>query len=469
MNLVKLEQIIQESAEKWPHSPAVIDEQGALTFSDLFLEINKLSNNLFTQGIRPGMGLAMSIKNGRDFFIGLFAGLACGATVMPLASHLRKLERQKLLNQIPVHAILNSSTSKQQETIFILEWLNPDLSIPCVKHAPDAALIRPTSGTTNESKGVVLSHQSVFERINIAQETFQLTTNDRVAWVLPMAYHFIVSLIMYLKNGVCTVCCDGLAKSIIENVNKHSCTLLYASPTHYKMLAADSSSSQLPTLKYAISTASDLERDVALSFFNRFNLPVTQVFGIIEVGLPIGNFKRALKRPESIGAALKGFKVKIVDDSNRDVACNTSGQLCVKGPGMFDAYLTPPKLRNDILIDGWFKTGDLASLDEHGMINIAGRAGSVIHVAGNKVFPKDVEEVLNMHPGVKLSRVFGETHHFMGQVPAAEVELNNSKTTLNSEEIRKFCSTKLSPFKIPQRIYVVDKIKLTGSGKILRH
>jgi acyl-CoA synthetase (AMP-forming)/AMP-acid ligase II len=134
---------------------------------------------------------------------------------------------------------------------------------------------------------------------------------------------------------------------------------------------------------------------------------------------------------------------------------------------MFDGYLSPPTLRDDVLKNGWFITGDLASRTADGLIAIKGREKSMINVSGNKVFPDEVEEVINTYPGVIRSRVYGQQHMLFGEIVVADVMLSDD-ASLQEEDLLSYCRQSLSAFKVPQRITIVTEIALTGSGKVKR-
>ena len=134
---------------------------------------------------------------------------------------------------------------------------------------------------------------------------------------------------------------------------------------------------------------------------------------------------------------------------------------------MFDGYLSPPTRRAEVLKEGWFLTGDLASMTVDGMVEIKGRTKNVINVLGNKVFPNEVEEAINLFDGIIESKVYGQKHALMGEIVAADVMVE-SKSGFDPEQLIQHCRRLLSPFKIPQRINVVDHIEMTPSGKIRR-
>ncbi|MEP4808601.1 MAG: fatty acid--CoA ligase family protein, partial [Luteolibacter sp.] len=288
----------------------------------------------------------------------------------------------------------------------------------------------------------------------------KLAAGDKVLWTLPMAHHFAVTIVLYLYHGVTTVLETSHRPDRLYEAARESGThLLYGSPFHFAQLAQCKEAGPLPELRMAISTASALIGEVAKAFQERFHLPLTQALGIIEVGLPILNAERAGDLPEALGKPLAGYEAKVAGD----------GELLLKGPGMFDAYLIPWQRREEILQEGWFGTGDLAELLEDGTVVMRGRKKSVINVGGMKVFPEEIEAVLNAHPAVARSRVFPERHPSLGSFPCAEVILEEGAEMPKVREMRQHCMEKLASYKIPLQFSVVDSIALTASGKVKRH
>ncbi len=470
---------IHQAAVKWGDKPAIHDEYGTLSFSDLEKEVNQLTSKLRSLGISEGNSLGVMARNSRQFIIGIFAGLGCGAVVMPLSHQMKKSEIEQIVGEAGLHFIIDDKSAqpiidnvKEEIPLTIGAFRFAETSIekkkPFAPHINNPAFIRFTSGTTGKSKGVVVSHQSVYERIEAANKALNLGPGDTVVWVLPMAYHFMVSIVLYINYGVAiAITKDFLAKTIVEYTNKFKGTLLYAAPMHVRMLAGDITGVSLPTLKTVISTSAGISLEACIAFKERFGLDVSQAYGIIEIGLPIINQKKSTDHPEAVGNALPDYQVEILDENNTILPFGEIGKLAIKGPGMFDGYLTPPRRREEILNEGWFMTGDLASKTPSGLITIEGREKSMINVSGNKVFPEEVEAVLNAHSAVEISKIIGNKHPLMGEIVEANVVLKpNSEVT--DEALMTWCRQRLSTYKVPQVIRFVESVEMTGSGKVKR-
>jgi len=458
---VKVHELLDESARRWPGRTAIVDEQGALAYQALAAEAAAVADRLRSLGVEPGHGVGVMARNGRGFVIGVFAALRCGAVVFPMSHRMRPAELDAFFAAARVHAVLRDGGE--------LAWTAADRTRPCVEIVPDAAFVRFTSGTTGEAKGVVLSHQAVLERTAAANRGLGLTCDDAVVWVLPMAFHFFVSIVLYLRVGAAiVVCADHLAETVLEAANRHRGTLLYASPMHYRLLAADASGVRFETLRRAVSTAIGLPPSVARGFETRFGLPISQAYGIIEVGLPMVNLDRARDRPESVGRPLPDYEAAILDERLQPLGAGSAGQLALRGPGMFAAYLCPPRTRDEVLRNGWFLTGDIARQDPDGLVTVIGRSKSMINVGGNKVFPEEVESVLDRHPSVAASRVSARAHPQMGEVVHADVVLRDAERPVAAEELISFCRRQLSSYKVPQSVAFVSAVAETASGKVRR-
>jgi len=479
MNNFRVYNLLVDTVQKFPEHIAIHEESGSMTYLELFNGVEELKNQLSQKGIRPGMGVGVMARNSSHFIIAVFAVLGCGAGVMPVSHQLKLPEINEIIDVAKLNAIIDdqSGIKSPVNSPSFFQVNNTKLRFGFTEVAQDKifashvdapAFIRFTSGTTGLSKGVVIGNKSVLERISAANKSLGLNENSNVVWVLPMAYHFVVSIVLYVKYGcTITIVPSFLAKSVIEMSNKHKGTMLYASPMQIRLLSADKGTEKLDSLQKIISTSSGITVEISRAFKKRFNKTVHQAFGIIEVGLPIINTEQSTEFLDAVGFALPDYQVEVLNDQNEILPRNTIGKLAIKGPGMFDAYLEPMILREEILVNGFFLSNDYATIDERGMIWIKGRGKSMINVSGNKVFAEEVEAVLESFPAVVKALVKGVSHPLMGQIIQAEVVLLENEK-IDVEEVLTYCRKRLSTFKIPQRLLVVKELKMTKTGKILR-
>ena len=480
MNTPLVYQTLISSANQWPDNSAIHDELGTLTFKELLSEAEILKEELINLGIKEGKAIGVLARNGRSFIISIFAVLGTGATVMPISHQLKKYEIDEIVSEAQLFGILDDFSGEKPvevelKTIQLASGLlrfgtiPQNATIQFAPHVENPAFMRFTSGTTGHSKGVIISHKSAIERVESANKVLKLGPDDTVIWVLPMAYHFVVSILLYVKYGAAiAITRDFLPKNIIDTTVKYKGSLLYASPMQLKLLANDTGTEMISSLKHVISTSAAISPLVCEKFKERFDITVSQAYGIIEIGLPIINYEKSAENPEAVGYALPDYSVEILNDKGEILGPNEIGHLGIVGPGMFDAYLNPPRTREEVLQHGFFMTADYAKKDSDGLITVEGRMKSMINISGNKVFPEEVEGILESFPGISKARISGVPHPIMGQIIQAEVILKPG-IEIDTEEALTYCRQRLSTFKVPQRMIFVKELPMTGSGKIIRY
>ncbi len=397
--------------------------------------------------------VGLRCPNGVDHIVLALAIVRAGKCLVPIADELCPREQDEVIRRTATGAIVEADGSVHEVTP------RPE---PTFDEAALAALnpafIRFSSGTTARSKGIVISHETLLARVTAANRGLCIGPADRVVWILPMAHHFAVSIMLYLLHGATTIVVTShLAEDVLAAARLHGGTVLYGAPFHHALLGAEGSGLPWPTLRLAVSTAAALPVATAQAFEARYGLPLSQGLGIIEVGLPILNLGAGHEKPASIGRPLPDFEVDVRGE-----------ELFVRGPGILDAYLDPWRPRDEILEEGWFRTGDLCRRDEDGDIYLAGRSHSVINVAGMKCFPEEVEAVLCEHPGIRAARVSGRPHPKAGAVPVAELVPVNPAAPPSLASVAVGCRAALARYKIPIEFRFVEAIPLTASGKIKR-
>lgn len=474
--------IVDEIARRaTPAHPALVADGRTMCFGELFERVGKAAEWMESAvghqpDTFPRIGLACS--NGSEYIILALAILKAGGCLVPLAEELTTVEREEVIARTRLSGMVlgRGETWRRAEATSAMDFIgavwvpleNPLFENENEFKALAPAFIRFSSGTTGRSKGVVLSHLKLLERITAANEILKIGPTDRVLWMLPMAHHFAVSIILYLYHGACTVLGSShLAEQVLETAEATQATVIYGAPFHYSLLAADQGSYTWPDLRLAVATAAPLPAAVAENFFLRFQKSLVQGFGIIEVGLPILNIDDAQQYPTSVGRPLPAYQVEIRSDAGVPMGADEIGELWIKGPGLFDAYLSPWQSVAAVCAAEWFCTGDLAQIDSSGLVFLRGRTKSVLNVSGMKVFPEEVEAVINSHPAVQRCRVTGIDHAVLGCLPTAEVILE-STLAATQRELTQWCKGHLSNYKIPVRFTFVTTLPTTASGKISR-
>jgi long-chain acyl-CoA synthetase len=313
---------------------------------------------------------------------------------------------------------------------------------------------------------VLLSHETILARTDAADQALRITPADTVIWVLSMSFHFVVTILLYLRRGATIVICrQPFPESFLDAGSGRAGTVFYATPFHYQVLAASPLAPPdcLSGLRLALSVAMKLGDETAEAFASKFGIGLAEAYGIIEVGLPFVNSRAAPRKLGCVGRALPGYEIRIAAPDRQGV-----GTILLRGPGMFDAYVSPWRLRSDIAEDGWFDTGDVGLLDADGDLFILGREKNVINFAGMKVFPDEVESVLGAHPAVADCEVYGVSHPLWGQMPCARIVVRPGATPPAHNDLRRFCFQRLAGHKVPKEFVFVDGLIRTVSGKLRR-
>ena len=479
---MNLADFLASSAARFSNRAAVSDVRSgrSLSYGQLAAEAERVAAFLIAQGVEPGQRIALIAPNGLAYLPAAFGLLAAGACVTPLATGLTPAETHRVMNEVQVNGCLawpraEPPSSGQRTTTmaggvcdgFTFRWIDRGANGPAEFADLHPAFIRFTSGTTASSKGVVLSHESTAARVQAADSVLRFHEEDRILWLLPLAYHFAVTIVAYVKAGAHVLMCpDTLPRAIVEAIRRLRPSVLYASPFHFERMGNLEPEGSLGSVRLCLSTSAPIAPAVIDRFESRYEVPVGQAYGIIEAGLPCINARTGDLPATSVGRAVPGYEVTVLSDAGARQAPGALGEIAVRGHGLFSAYYTPWRLRAQITREGWFLTGDIGALDESGALYLKGRSKTVIFVAGLKFFPEEVEHCIDQCPGIVESRVFGRAHAHLGEVPCAEIVVDAGGFDLAA--LKAHCARALSPYKVPVEFTVVDAVPRTPGGKILR-
>ncbi len=477
MNLVEL---LYGSADR--HSPrrAMTDVRSgrSLSYGQLAREAQRIGAFLKTHGVGSGQRIGLLAPNDLAYVPAAFGLLDSGACLVPLASNLTPTETAEIVRDVQLNGCLAWPKASALEGTpaavvqggecdgFTFQWLD--------RYSLNPAFIRFTSGTTARSKGVVLSHEATAARVEAADQVLAFSEEDRILWVLPLAYHFAVTIVAYVRAGTHILMCpDTLPRAMVDAVHRLKPSVLYAAPLHFERMANLGPSQPFTSIRVTLSTAAPISPAVMDRFQSVYGVPVGQAYGIIEAGLPCINLGTEGLPSISVGRPVPGYEVAVLSDDGKRLpsdrradAPEDLGEIAVRGDGLFSAYYSPWQLREQITRDGWFLTGDLGSLDQAGALHLKGRKKTVMFVAGLKFFPEEVEDCINQFRGVKESRVFSRPHARLGEVPCAEVVPDSRGCDLDA--LKTHCARLLSSYKVPLEFTVVDAVPRTPSGKIRR-
>jgi len=450
-------------------SVAVIDHQISYSYGFLAEKSAEIAARLLgIHAVGRAARIGLKCRDGFSYIALSLGILRANACFVPIAPELSKAECQSLIELLHLDGVITEG-----EDLGEFSYEVTPHGAGCPWQVPfeglNPALIRFSSGTTGTSKGIVLSHETLLARIIAANDGLQIGPQDRVLWVLSMAHHFAVSILLYLWNGAAILIPEAhLATDFLTTARDHGATVLYGAPFHYLLLISSEEKIPWPSLRLAVSTTAGLAPQVAADFLAKYGLHPVQALGVMEVGLPFLNISEPEKRPTSIGRPQPAFEARLLTSEGQQVLPGEEGELFLKGPGIFDAYISPWKIRGELLRNGeWFATGDIARADEEGFYYLLGRTKAVINVGGMKFFPEEVENLLCSHPGVSDARVMGRVHPTFGSVPVAEI-VPTGNPQVSASELTMLCKKQLARYKIPVEMLFVDAIPKTPSGKTLR-
>jgi long-chain acyl-CoA synthetase len=469
---------IRRETEAFSQKIAVIEDEDRITYGQLIAAAEKVAEALRQKGVKRLHRIGFLCDDSIDYIIVSLAVLSLSAVIVPVSPEQTTEEAENVIDRIDIDFLIAEPNlwqggygdPLQSDGFFKKEFT---IVKRTTRERPKSeyfrvnpAFIRFSSGTTGTSKGVVLSHEAIIERTDAADRGLRITSKDIVVWVLSMSFHFVVTILLFLRRGATIVLCGhNYPKSIIEGILSHRGTFIYASPFFYSLMSRTDAlpGDALKQIRLAVSTTMKLPEQVADAFYAKFGFELTEAYGIIEVGLPFIRLTGEKDKRCSVGKALPDYEIHL-DKKDRDGV----GEIRIRGKGMLDAYYSPWRSRDEILTDGWFKTGDLGKIDAEGFLTIVGREKDVINFVGMKIFAQEVESVLNQHPQVEESLLYGAAHVEYGQLPIAKIVVRHDSGNLDANDLRRFCYQRLAQYKVPKDFEIVNSLPKTASGKIKR-
>jgi long-chain acyl-CoA synthetase len=300
-----------------------------------------------------------------------------------------------------------------------------------------------------------------------------LVPDDVVLAVLPLAHSFGLNggLLAPLMAGATVVLVERFAPdAVLDAIRRWRVTVLPGVATMFRRLldAPAFDAKGLASLRIAVSGAAPCPWDLACEWRERTGVRIVRGYGMTELFRPISyRADDATDLPDAIGRPVPGVEVRVVDDAGRDVAEGGVGELWIRSPAAMDGYLGAPEETREVLREGWFLTGDLATVAPGGWVRIVGRKRERILRGGYSVFPAEVEAVLLTHPAVAEAAVVGIHHAELGEEVAAFVTLR-SGAAAHPEGLVGYCKARLAAFKYPRSVTVLDALPKAATGKVLK-
>lgn len=337
-----------------------------------------------------------------------------------------------------------------------------------------------TSGTTARPKGVVTTHANVEAQVTSLVEAWGWTADDRIVLTLPLHHvHGIVNVLTCAlwSGAACEMLPEFDADAVWRRLGSGDLTLFMAVPTIYRrLIAAWERSSEAQR-----RTWSDGARRLRLMVSGSAALPVSTLerwreitghvllerYGMTEIGMALSNPLQGERRPGFVGTPLPGVHVRLVDDDGRDVPSATPGKIEVRGPNVFLEYWRRPDATVEAFRDGWFRTGDVAVVED-GHYRLLGRSSvDIIKTGGYKVSSLEIEEVLRTHSAIAECAVVGVEDAEWGERVCVAVELEKG-ASLTLDELKTWVAQRMAPYKIPRALECVDTLPRNAMGKVIK-
>uniref|UniRef100_UPI003D74FBC4 AMP-binding protein n=1 Tax=Streptomyces sp. bgisy154 TaxID=3413794 RepID=UPI003D74FBC4 len=341
----------------------------------------------------------------------------------------------------------------------------------------ETAWILYTSGTTGRPKGVVSTQRkSLWATAACTATILGLSADDRVVWPMPLhhAASHNIGVLATLAVGASAYILEGSAPDeTIETVRSERASFLVNSPSTYRRMVelAREDGMELPGLRVCMAAGSVCPPELHLDFEAAFGVRLVDSYGSSETGGAITTQAPGGERvPGSCGTPLPGLRLRLTDPrTGEEVAAGEEGEIWVHSPATMVGYHNDPEASRAVLVDGWYRTGDLGRLDAAGRLGITGRTKELIVRGGENIHPAEVERVLAGVPGVAEAAVAGTPHAVLGEVPVAYlVPGPDGPEGIDTGQLLETCRRELSYFKVPDEFRLVDAIPRTSSGKTAR-
>jgi long-chain acyl-CoA synthetase len=453
--------LLDASAAAHAERPAIVWPGGRLTHAGLARRAGGVARFLDAAGVRAGDRVALVLPNGWPFAAAFLGVLEVGAVVAPLDPRLTGDERRAILDDLRPRLVLDEVASDEAER-------------PIAAGAHGPALVLYTSGSTGRPKGAVLSHDALaFAVRSWAEPVMALTPDDVVLGTLPFSHSYGLNgaLLASLLAGASVVALERFVPDeVLDAVAAHRVTVLPAVATMFRRLLSSPAleRGQLASVRMALSGAAPCPWDLACEWRQRTGVRIYRGYGSTELFRPLSYLATdADDRPDAIGRPVPGVEVRIVDDDGGVLPAGEPGELSIRSPASMDGYLDAPEETREVLVDGWFRTGDLARVSADGWVTIEGRKRERILRGGYSVFPQEIEAVLLAHPAVGEAAVVGVPHEELGEEVAAWVALRRGQRA-GVEELIDHCRRQLATFKCPRQITIVPELPKAATGKVLK-
>ena len=498
-------------AEHPADDPALVSRGEVTTFGQLREQVDAARAVLVGLGIVPGDRVAIVAGNTRHFVVAYLALLGAGIVAVPL-------NPSDPPSALGAELVVVGAAAAVVDPVGASAWAGVELgAVPSLRHVvwagdgagpstsavaagptaegpidivldlapggeraaivdvPDdhlAALLF-TSGTAGAPRAAMLTHGNLLANIEqSSRRDGAVARTDVALCVLPLFHVFGLNVLLgqALAAGASVVLVQRFdPTTALETIAQRAVTIVAGAPPMFVAWCAlvDAPADAFASVRLVTSGAAALGVDTSETFRDRFGVPVREGYGLTEASPIVTTSVGMQPRAGTVGRALPGVDLRVVDASGDDVEDGDPGELLVKGPNVFAGYWADPAATGRVLVNGWLRTGDLVVMDEDGYVSIVDRVKDLVIVSGFNVFPAEVEEVIAAFPGVAEVAVIGVPHPHTGEAVKAYVVAKDG-AELYEEPIIQHCLDHLARYKCPAKVMIVPEVPRSDAGKLLR-
>lgn len=483
MDRLKLVQMLEEGLQTYSNNTAIKYKDTAYSYSQIYEDIqnfNKIISELPEKILYP---VGLYLKNCPEFIIGYYSLVKSGVIAM-LVDH--TLKRDELLaivsdchlggflihrdelDKFPLGDLFEVVAEYKNYVLLYSEKQSYNRVIEKQKLV-DIVSCRFSSGTTGVPKCMMYKQENIIAAATNWKGTVGLKETDKVLCMANYAHGlaFNTSMLAPLTVGAEIHLMDSLMpRQIAKYIEKENITVFVAFPILYQLMCKEKLSDiyDLQSLQLCVSSGTVLHSEIKQKFKENIGIYISDLFGIAETGLCILNMTENI---ETVGKAISNVEIAIMDDAGNKLPLHQQGQIAIKSASMSRGYYNfPGMLESRVTQDGFYLSGDIATMDEEGFVFVKGRRQDFIDVAGKKVDPKEIEEALLKYDKISDIAVFGKiSDKTKLEVICAAIVSNGE---ISRSDIVAFAQERLAPYKIPQRVIFLDKLPRNSAGKVLR-
>jgi acyl-CoA synthetase (AMP-forming)/AMP-acid ligase II len=509
--------LLAAAVERHGDEPAIVDDDGVMTYSELAEQAARLAATLIGHGLDPGDRVSIWAPNSTRWIIAMLGVMKAASVLVPVNTRFKGVEASEVLGRSGARVLVTSTDFLDTDYVAMLAGAGrelPELSRVVVVDGPEATVATPwpvtswsdfmaggsgvdgaeaerrtaglgpddpsdilfTSGTTGRPKGVVMTHGRTLQVATDWVRMTGLAAGDRYLMINPYFHMF------GFKAGILASVAAGATMypqpvfdvgRVLERVAAERITVLPGPPTLYQSILdhPDRDRHDLSSLRVAVTGAADIP--VSLIRRVQDELPFSVLisgYGLTEAGTASSTGPD--DEPEAIattvGRARPGFEIRIVDGAGHEVVAGEPGEVLLRGPSVLSHYLDDPDATATALSpDGWLGTGDLGVLDEAGRLRIVGRAKDMFIVGGFNAYPAEIENALLEHPSITSVAVIGVPDERLGEVGMAFVVLD-PQVPATGEDIIAWSRDRMANYKVPRAVEAVDALPLNATGKVMK-